>query len=136
MGLETDPPEGWSDCMEPQHEVLRVPNLTDVTAIATGSGSARALALKADGSVWTWKGVSLHGMAVNGDWTINAPQRIEGLTKAKSIGAGVDCGLAITSDDQIWEWKEEGSVASADNTRLTPPKLVEIPAPTRAAAGQ
>lgn len=44
----------WGSDASHVAKLSQVPDLSDVTAIAAGSGGTFALALKADGTVWAW----------------------------------------------------------------------------------
>jgi len=67
----------------------KVLGLTGVTAIA--SSDARAYALRADGTVWSW----------GGDVTL--PVQVPGLTNVTAIAGGYDNGYAI-QDGTVWAW--------------------------------
>jgi alpha-tubulin suppressor-like RCC1 family protein len=60
-------------------------------------GSAHALALKADGSVWTW-GTNTYGQLGNGTTTdIYSPIKVSGFNSFNRISAGVSISSAIDS---------------------------------------
>lgn len=79
-----------------------IPGLSNITAIAGGSG--HAMALKSDGTVWTW-GDNAYGDLGNGtnvqrDYA--AP--VAGLTNAVAIASGDSHCLVLCSDDAVWGW--------------------------------
>ena len=79
-----------------------VVGLTGVTAIA--AGYAHSLALKGDGTVWTW-GV---------DGTVAAyrltPEPVRQVDGAVAIAAGMYTSAAARRDGTVWEWGQFGSV--------------------------
>lgn len=75
-------------------------NLTDITKIS--AGSAFALALKNDGTVWTWGGLLVDGEGVHN--TVSTAQLVYSLTDVVSISAGYSHSLALKSDGTVWGW--------------------------------
>jgi alpha-tubulin suppressor-like RCC1 family protein len=76
--------------------------LTGITAIATGFG--HAVALKSDGTVWTW-GFNMYGQIGNGTNTnCNVPVLVSSLSGIVSIGAGLHQSFAIKNDGTVWVW--------------------------------
>ena len=98
---------------------------------ATASG---ALALKADGSVWTW---GLGGNGQRGDASTGAtqtsPARVKDtpgtgyLADVVAIGAGASHGLAVTSDGGAWAWglNSSGQLGDDSTTQRTTPVPVD-----------
>ena len=73
--------------------VNQVSNLTDVVAIA--AGSIHNLALKADGTVWTW-GANSYGQLGNGNNdNMASPVQVSGLTNVVSIASGGHQSLVL-----------------------------------------
>ena len=114
--------------------------LTGITAIAAAGGnlSGENIALRSDGTVWTW-GVNDNGRLGDGTttdrWTpveVCAPLTVapcgtflSGITKIASFGGGE----ALKSDGTVWTWGPNGSQQLGDGTttdRWTP---VEVCAP-------
>jgi len=74
--------------------------LTNITAIACGG--AHMVALKDDGTVWTW-GDNWSGQLGDGTWEISlTPVQVSGLTNVTAIAAGYDHTLALKSDGTVW----------------------------------
>jgi len=87
-----------------------VPLLTDVVALAGGIPYAGAsggypLALKGDGTVWSW-GTKFYGEIEVGSSDVDVPSRLESLSRVVSIVASPDCRtrLALTSSGEVWAW--------------------------------
>jgi len=89
---------------------VQVPGLSNITAIAAGSG--HVLALKSDGTVWAW-GANHHGQIGNGTTgNSSAPVQVGGATPlgtVTAISAGDVHSLALKADGSVWAW--------GDNTR-------------------
>lgn len=102
-----------------------------MTAVATGY--QHSVALKSDGTVWTW-GYNLMGAlgykSINcenpGDFTqplawscSYTPTQVMGITgSVAAIGAGFTHTLAVTSDGQVWAWgrNDTGQLGSINPT--------------------
>jgi alpha-tubulin suppressor-like RCC1 family protein/ferric-dicitrate binding protein FerR (iron transport regulator) len=71
--------------------------LDGVKTVAAGAG--QMLALKNDGSVWTWGGKREAGKIVS-----FGPERLAGLSGVTAIAAGHVHSLALKSDGTVWAW--------------------------------
>ncbi|MDB5106241.1 MAG: repeat-containing protein [Fibrobacteres bacterium] len=83
---------------------VKVLGLANVAAIVSGYG--HNLALKRDGTVWTW-GLNDFGQLGDGNLvnsSRNTPQQVPGLTGVISIGAGQRHSFAVKADGSIWAW--------------------------------
>lgn len=81
----------------------QVPGLTNVVALSAGSDNA--LALRADGTVWSW------GNNGNGQLGRSTPTRFDpiptqvpGLTGIMALSAGSGHALAVRRDGILWAW--------------------------------
>jgi alpha-tubulin suppressor-like RCC1 family protein len=103
----------------------QVPNLTGVTAIA--SGSLHTIALKADGTVWTW-GDNQDGQL--GAGTASAmpqvnPVQVPSLKDVVYIAAGGGHSIAVDRNGSVWVWGNNGSGQLADGTATMRPAPVQ-----------
>jgi alpha-tubulin suppressor-like RCC1 family protein len=97
----------------------QVKDLTGVTAI--GAGASFSMALKSDGSIWTW-GANSSGQLGNGSSTqSNVPVQVQGLTGVIQIAYGATHGVALTAAGKVSTWGNgtygqlgSGSSASAN----------------------
>lgn len=81
---------------------IKVPNLDNVVSIA--SGSDHVLALKADGTVWSW-GSNNGGQLGDGTTSDSStPKSVPSLTDVIAIAAGSNHSLALKSDGTVWAW--------------------------------
>ncbi|MFO0477358.1 MAG: T9SS type A sorting domain-containing protein [Bacteroidota bacterium] len=83
---------------------VQVSGLTNVVAIA--AGRFFSMAVKSDGTVWTW-GQNLYGQLGNGNTTdSNVPVQVSGLTGITSAVAatGAFHVHALKNDGTVWSW--------------------------------
>jgi alpha-tubulin suppressor-like RCC1 family protein len=73
--------------------------LTDVVAIAAGSGSRHSFAIKNDGTVWAWGG---DYPLIGGN--VYTPEVVEGLGDVTALSAGKGMSIALKSDGTVWVW--------------------------------
>ena len=107
--------------------VIKPEYSADKSATIVG-GSGFTVALKADGSVWTW-GNNTHGQLGNGKGGNNAqvinPQQIA-LSNISSVAAGKEFAMALTDDGNVYTWgaNESGQlgIGSVDD-KSTPQKV-------------
>lgn len=84
------------------------------------------MALKKDGTVWTW-GQNSYGQLGNGasdDWDAHPlPQQVPGLSGVVSIGTGQYHTLVVKNDGTVWVWGENyyGELGDGTATRRTSP---------------
>ncbi|MGD9958429.1 PKD domain-containing protein [Nocardioides sp.] len=114
-----------------------VPGLSGVTAVATGH--YHSLALRDDGSIWTW-GLNANGQLGDGTTTNrNSPVRVSGTATYTHIAAGRDMSYAVRSDGTVWAWGLNGDGQLGDGTltrRLTPVRVGSLTDVVRIAGGR
>jgi len=80
--------------------------LTGVVQIACGK--FHVLALKSDGTVWSW-GYNNHGQLGDNTTTNSpAPVQVAGLSDIVSLAAGESHSVALKSDGTVWSWGKNG----------------------------
>jgi alpha-tubulin suppressor-like RCC1 family protein len=84
-------------------EPFKVPGLADVKAIS--SGGNYMIALKNDGTVWTWgdNRIGQLGLGLPEDEIAELPTKVSGLSNVAKIAAGT-VGTAIQADGTVWTW--------------------------------
>lgn len=103
--------------------------LSDVIAISTGL--EHSLALKSDGTVWTW---GYNGYGGLGDGTTTnryRPVQVKNadntpLSGVIAIAAGHGNSLALKSDGTVWAWGENGSGQLGDGTNTDKDRPVKV----------
>lgn len=117
---------------------VQVSGLTNVVAIA--AGRFFSLAVKNDGTVWTW-GQNLYGQLGNGNSTdSNVPIQVSGLTGVSSAVAatGAFHCHALKNDGTVWSWGRN-TYGNLGNNTVTdsnvPVQMTSFSAPVGMAAG-
>lgn len=86
----------------PSPTPIMVSGLTGIIAIAGGAG--HSLALRSDGTIWTW-GANQHGQLGTGTATNSlTPIQVPGISGVISLSAGAWDSLALKSDGTVWNW--------------------------------
>jgi alpha-tubulin suppressor-like RCC1 family protein len=117
---------------------VQVNGLTNIVAIA--AGRFFSLAVKSDGTVWTW-GQNLYGQLGNGNNTdSNVPVQVSGLTNVTSAVAatGAFHCHALKSDGNVWSWGRNTYGNLGDNTlnnSNVPVQMLSFNSPIGMAAG-
>lgn len=115
-GFVYGPPDtsgwGWSNAPT----LVQMQGLNSVVAVAAGGG--HFIALKDDGTVWTW-GANMRGELGDGT-TINriVPVRVQNLSNVIAIDAGSSTSLALRSDGTVWAWGWDG-IGNVEDTSAT-----------------
>jgi len=101
-------------------------SLSGVTAISANN-SYHTLALKSDGSVWSW-GANSSGQVGDGSTnTRTTPYQIPGLSGIVAIATSSYTSMALKSDGTIWTWGENSSYQLGDGTNIRRTSPVQIP---------
>jgi alpha-tubulin suppressor-like RCC1 family protein len=102
---------GWADTHS--DEPVRVCGLEDIKSLA--AGASHSVALKKDGTVWTW-GSNDKGQLGNGTVENHElPTAITGLNDVAAVAAGSSHVLALKKDGTVWGWGSNnlGQLANA-----------------------
>ncbi|MFA6961193.1 MAG: fibronectin type III domain-containing protein [Opitutaceae bacterium] len=91
------------------------------------AGEAHSLALKQDGTVWSWGRNTSGELGQGNNLEILYPTRIESLTGMIAISAGLNFSLALKADGTVWAWGYNGSGQLGDGT--TTQRLVPVAVP-------
>ena len=114
-----------------------VPGLTGVTAVATGH--YHSLALRSDGSIWTW-GLNANGQLGDGSTTNRtSPVKVSGTAAYTQIAAGRDMSYAVREDGTVWSWGQNNNAQLGDGTttrRLTPVRVGSLTNVVKIAGGR
>jgi alpha-tubulin suppressor-like RCC1 family protein len=105
--------------------------LNGVIAVSAGGDQleAHSMALKNDGTVWTW-GSNLYGALGNGlSGTQNnssTPIQVLVINNVKAISAGGWHSVALKQDGTVWTWgwNDDGQIGDGSNTNKTIPTQV------------
>lgn len=118
---------------------VQASNLSTAIAVAAGFDSSvpsheHSVALKDDGTVWTW-GSNSNGQLGNGNTTLsNIPVAIVGLPGITlpsmiAIAAGYDYTVALGNDNTVWTWgsNSNGQLGNGTTDEEHNPIQVQVP---------
>ena len=131
-------------------DTVQVNGLSGIKAVTMGDG--QALALKNDGTIWTW-GMNDMGQLGDGTTTLTqnpvhaagktTPVMVTGLTSVKAVAAGNEFSMALKDDGTVWTWGRnwEGELGDGmpeyiEQYRTTPAQVPGLMNITAIAAGQ
>jgi alpha-tubulin suppressor-like RCC1 family protein len=102
----------------------RVAGLTDVKRLA--AGQFNSLALRGDGTVWTW-GYNMVGFFPNDPMNqFHTPVQVQGLGDVVDVATSGRHALAVREDGTVWAWGLNASGQLGDGTRLGKPTPVQV----------
>jgi alpha-tubulin suppressor-like RCC1 family protein len=94
------------------------PGFDSIIAIEAGLG--HSLALKADGTVWSWGGNGDGQLGLGDIMQRFSPQQISGLSNMIAIGGGDQHSIAVKSDGTLWGWGQNGAGQLGNGTITGP----------------
>lgn len=99
---------------------------TGVSNIVFVAGISHNLALKNDGTLWTW-GYNLNGEIGRGSTTNNpTPAAISNFSNVVAVAVGWNHSLAVKSDGTVWDWGLNDQGQLGDNTTTTRTSPVQV----------
>lgn len=129
--------KAWKTGLTPS--ATRVADYAILGAIA--AGERHTLALKTDGTVWSW-GLNTSGQLGSGTTTSPRlqPGIVSGLSDVVAIAAGKEYSLAVRRDGTVWGWGSNGSgqlgIGTSGGTQTTPVQAVGLTNVIAVAAGE
>ena len=75
-----------------------------MTTLNIAAGRSQALALRSDGSVWSWGTNEFGEMGIGSSTGSSFPVRIIGVTNVAGIAAGWQHSLAVETNGTVWAW--------------------------------
>ncbi|MEW6276752.1 MAG: hypothetical protein AB1556_16790, partial [Bacillota bacterium] len=92
--------------------------------IGLAAGNSHSLAVKSDGTVWTW-GNNSRGQLGIGSWDYedihSVPVQVKNLTGIIAVAAGESHSLALKKDGTVWAWGNNSLGQLGDGTVLDSP---------------
>ncbi|WP_244237373.1 RCC1 domain-containing protein [Corallococcus llansteffanensis] len=102
-----------------------VPGLTGVVSLAAGTG--HSLALRSDGTLWTW-GSNSHGQLGTGNrHGLANPTKISGPSGLVAVTAGDFHSLAVRYDGTLWAWGSNVNGQRGDGNTNSQTSPVQLP---------
>ena len=114
----------------------QVSDLSNVAFVP--AGLHHSVALKSDGTVWTWGHCSYGQLGIDTFVNISIPRQVSGLNNIISVAAKQNFSLAVKSDGTVWAWGENANGQLGDGTttnKILPVQLSDLSAVASAAAG-
>ena len=91
-----------------------------------GAGSNQSLAVRSDGTLWTWGSTVRGEGGRNNNTAVSSPVQVGTLTNWQSVrGGGYSC-LALKTDGTLWSWGFNGSGQVGDGTSVNRSSPVQI----------
>ena len=105
---------------------VQVFGLSNVIALSTRIDQAFSLALKSDGTVWSWGGNNVGQLGNGTTNNSTAPVQVSGLSNIVAISSGTNFGYAMNNAGSIYAWGSNSSYQLGDgtNTNRTSPVLM------------
>ncbi|MCP3875173.1 MAG: tandem-95 repeat protein, partial [Desulfobacteraceae bacterium] len=88
--------------------------LSDVISIS--GGASHSIALKENGTVWTWGNNNSGQLGDGANTSQNAPVQVTDLSNVTSIAGGSSHTLALKADGTVWAWGHNGYGQLGDGT--------------------
>ena len=103
---------------------MQIQNFTNITAIS--AGTVHVVALRNDGTVWTW-GSNRDSQLGDGTTTNRyTPVQVQNLTNITAISAGHTHTVALRNDGTVWTWGSNSSGQLGDGTRTNRHTPVQV----------
>ncbi|HRG59250.1 MAG TPA: T9SS type A sorting domain-containing protein [Bacteroidia bacterium] len=105
---------------------VKVVGINNVIAVSGGQAGYHSIALKSDGTVWTW-GKNTEGQL--GDGTLNnsnTPVQVLGLANVIAIAGGEYHSLALKNDGTVWAWGRNSNGQLGDSTTTNSSVPVQV----------
>jgi RHS repeat-associated protein len=98
---------------------------TQMNTVSVSAGQDHALALRSDGSVWSW-GTNQTGQLGTGLSNSVFPVRVSGVSGVVGIGAGWNHSLAVQTNGTVWAWgtNDSGQLGNGTSTPTNVPVQV------------
>ncbi len=133
---------GYGTPADDKSTPVQVASLTNIIAVA--AGGYHSLALKNDGTIWSWGRDNYGQLGDNASLTNQpTPVQVASLTGIIAIAAGYDHSLALKSDGTVWSWGwdiygqlgDNASYGTATDDKSTPVAVASLTSVTAIAAG-
>ncbi len=81
-----------------------IPGLTQAASIAQGPTALHALALNADGSVWSWGDNTYRQLGYVPQFSPSPPQQVPHIHDTVGVAVGGAFSMSLDSDGNVWTW--------------------------------
>jgi RHS repeat-associated protein len=99
-----------------------------MTTVGIAAGQSQALALRSDGSVWTWGTNQVGEMGISNLTGSYFPLRVPGVSGVTGIAAGWQHSLAVENNGTVWAWGDNsgGELGNANSNSAVPVPVTGI----------
>ena len=111
---------------------------TETIVIEIAGGGGHTIALKSDGTVWTWGNNGDGQLGDGGTTGSSIPDQVNDLSGVSAIASGADHSMALKSDGTVWAWGRNQFGQLGDGTtiqRNTPVQVSGLTGVTAIAGG-
>lgn len=115
---------------EPRSSPTQIGSDTNWYKIGTGYNSTHTLAIKTDGTLWSWGNGTFGRLGKNSLISRSSPVQIGSLTTWSEISAGDATSAAIKTDGTLWMWGRNGYGAVGNGTNADVSSPVQVGALT------
>ena len=89
-------------------------------------GEAHSIALKGDGTVWSWGKNTQGQLGIGSTITTEIPSQVVGLQNIQMIASGSNHSLALKDDGTVWAWGYNNVGQLGDNTQIAKYTPVQV----------
>ncbi|WP_075660856.1 RCC1 domain-containing protein [Streptomyces acidiscabies] len=112
------------DTTNPYKTPMTVQSLDKVKDV--GAGCEFSVALRQDGTVWTWGAGANGRLGTGGTANRETPQQVPDLTDVAAVSVGCDHVLALTADGVVKAWGKGTEGQLGDDLKTDSPKPVDV----------
>ena len=122
---------GWGDGTAGQTDnsiLTYVPYPVDAgtTWVSGSGGGSHTIALKSDGTLWSWGSNASGQLGDNSTTTRSSPVQIGTLTNWSTVSAGGNYTISVKTNGTLWGWGSNVSGQLGDNTTVTKSSPIQI----------
>jgi alpha-tubulin suppressor-like RCC1 family protein len=108
---------------------VQIGSLTDWAQVSMGGNASvtgQAIALKTNGTIWTWGTGTLGRLGLNSLTYRSSPVQVGLLTNWAQVSSGTDHMASIKTDGTLWAWGSNGNGQIGDGTVVNKSSPVQI----------
>jgi alpha-tubulin suppressor-like RCC1 family protein len=108
---------------------VQIGSMTNWAWVSVGaniSSTSHAVALKTDGTLWTWGSNNRGQLGQNNTIYRSSPVQVGALTNWSQVSAGSDFTFAIKTDGTLWAWGQNSNGQLGDSTLVEKSSPIQI----------
>ena len=125
LGIQTEAERVATDMVPDLALMSNSPKQILDDVIAVSSGGWHSMALRRDGTVWSWGRNDYGQLGIGSDNHQSEPMQIDGLSDIVAITAGGWHSMALTSDGRVYVWggNQHGQLGNGTTINVLTPEL-------------